>query len=381
MHIAVTGFRGVPATYGGIEQQCEKVYSRLAARGYRITILARRNYVPAGIRSYKGMQIKPLPTSRKKGLEAFLHTFLAVLYILKLNPDIIHFYAQGPALFSWLPRLLRPRMRIFFTCQGLDWQRKKWSRLASAIIYLGELASVRFPHCRIVVSRQIQTYYRQRHKTRTHYVPNGVDPAPETAKVLPPDLQKRLGIEPQRYFVTVGRLVPEKRWEDIVKAYVRRPFRAKLVIVGDSSATDGYVQGLKRLAGDNPSVIFTGYQYGAALAALFANARAFITASELEGLPLTLLEALSFGLPCIVSDIAPHREILQHIPAFIYPTGNISELAQQLSRLDGMSARRREAIGRQARAMVAEKFSWDDVAGRIGHLYHHSLTKKPSALS
>lgn len=368
MKIAVTGLRGIPATWGGIEVQCEQVYTRLASMGFDVTVFARSHYVKNDIRHYKGVRIKRLPTLRIKGLEAFVHTFLAVLYILKQNPEIIHLYAQGPCLFSWLPRLFRPRMRIFFTCQGLDWQRKKWSCLQSMVIFLGELASVLFPHCRIVVSKELQHYYQRRYGVKTVYVPNGVSKPAKRA----PNIIRSFDLAPRGYFLCVGRFVPEKRWEDVLRAYAQKTRRAKLVFTGDSSSTDAYVDMLKQIAGSNPDIIFTGYRYGDALAELFSNARAFITASELEGLPLTLLEALSYGLPCIVSNIAPHKEIMRDICAHVFPTGDLETLSQQMDDVDRLSHQELDAIGQTVGDMVAVNFNWNDITRKIGHLYENS---------
>jgi len=149
--IAVTGLRGVPAAWGGVEHHCEELYSRLAANGHDITIYARSRYVRDDIEFYKGMKIVRLPTINVTGVEALVHTFLSMLHILKTRPDIVHIHAQGPCLLSWAPRLFRPGMRVFFTCHGLDWKRKKWSKLASSIIHLGEVFSAMFPHYRITV--------------------------------------------------------------------------------------------------------------------------------------------------------------------------------------------------------------------------------------
>lgn len=148
--ISVTGFRGIPATWGGIEHHCENLYSRLAEKGYDITIYARDYYVPKGITRYKGLTIKRLPTLNLKYTDALLHTLISIIHILYVNPDIVHIHGIGPCFFSWLPRIFRPRMKVFFTCHGIDWQRKKWPWLASRLIYLGELSAIFFcpiPDC------------------------------------------------------------------------------------------------------------------------------------------------------------------------------------------------------------------------------------------
>lgn len=366
--IAVTGLRGVPASWGGVERQCEETYTRLSQR-YRIVIYARKNYVPEDLESYRGLTIRTLPTVASKYLEAFAHTGLAVLDALRLRPDILHIYAQGPCLFSWLPRLFRPRMRVFFTCTGLDWMRKKWPWWASRIIYLGELASVFFPHYRIVVSKELQKYYERRYGVTTYYIPNGVEPAVRK----PPNRIREFGLSHRDYFLFVGRLVPEKRVEDIIEAYGRQTLTSKLVVVGDSAGTEEYAASLRDKASGRTSILFTGYQYGEVLQELYSNARAFVAPSELEGLPLTLLEAMSFGLPCIASDIPPHQEVVNATDGFLYPTAQVTDLARKLLEVDRMTEKELCSIGNHAQELIERLYDWDKVADDLDRLYQTSL--------
>jgi len=365
LRIAVTGLRGIPASWGGVERQCEEVYARLVQKGFHVDIYARSHYVPASVRRHRGMHVKRLPTIPGKGIEAFLHTFLSVLHILKSRADVVHFYTQGPCLFSWMPRIFRPGMTVFFTCQGLDWRRKKWSKLQSMVIFAGELCSVLFPHARIVVSEALQRYYADRYGVETRVIPNGVTMPMKSgvARI------REMGLDPRDYFLCVGRLVPEKRFEDIIHAYMRRPRRCKLVVVGGSSDTDAYVRSLRHAASGNPAVIFTGYRYGRVLAELFSNARAFITASELEGLPLTLLEAMSCGCPVIVSDIPPHREAVGDLPARRFPVGDIERLSAAMAELETMDTAGLDAMGAAAEARVRKHFNWEDISESIAGLY------------
>jgi glycosyltransferase involved in cell wall biosynthesis len=367
--IAVTGLRGVPATWGGVEHHCEELYSRLAFDGHDITIYARTSYVKGDIRFYKGIKIVRLPTIDMSGPEAFVHTFLAILHILKTRPDIVHIHSQGPCLFSWLPRIFRPGMRVFFTCHGLDWQRKKWSKLASTIIHLGEVFSSVFPHYRITVSKELQKYYETCYGVQAHYIPNGV----HKREKRPPHFIRTLGLSGKDYFLSVGRLVPEKRIDDVIEAFLQKERRSKLVIVGETAGTEDYMARLKAMAGNHASVIFTGYQYGNNLEEFFSNARAFVSASELEGLPLTMLEALSYGLPCIASDIPPHREILEYQPELIFPTGQIEALSNLLDLLDQMPETERDDWGKHAMSIVDRDYNWDDITRATERLYEESL--------
>lgn len=367
--IAVTGFRGIPATWGGIEHHCENLYARLAEMGYDITIYARSYYVPQGVTTYKGMRVIRLPTLNFKYTDALLHTLISVIHILFTNADIVHIHGIGPCFFSWLPRVFRPRMKVFFTCHGLDWQRKKWPWLASRLIYLGELSATLFAQYCIVVSRELQRYFASAHGIKTFYIPNGITPVPSKA----PNLIKQWGLSSQGYFLCVGRLVPEKRMEDVIKAYLLKPRGYSLVIVGDNAAAGQYMNDLIKLAANAPSIIFTGYQFGTVLEELFSNARAFITASELEGLPITLLEALSYGTMCVTSDIPPHRELMETLPGLTFPVGNITAIAEHMNDLEIMNDIKYDNFKKKAMTMISGQFSWGAACDEHDRLYRMSL--------
>ena len=374
--IAVTGLRGVPATWGGVEHHCENLYSRLAERGYDVTVYARSYYVPKGTTACKGLKVKRLPTLNLKYTDALFHTFFSVIHILFTNPDIVHIHGIGPCFFSWIPRLFRPRMKVFFTCHGLDWQRKKWPRWASRLIYLGELSAVRFAQYRVVVSRELRQYFESEHRIKTTYIPNGITPVPPRE----PNLIRQWGLSRRRYFLFVGRLVPEKRVEDVIKAYLLKPRQCPLVIVGDNAAAGQYMNDLKKLAGGKPSIIFTGYQFGDVLQELLANARAFVAASELEGLPITLLEALSYGVMCATSTIGPHRELTETLPGLSFPVGDIEAISRCMEQIETMTDSRLDDFKQKAVAMITEQFSWKNACDEHDRLYRESLKERKSSL-
>jgi glycosyltransferase involved in cell wall biosynthesis len=369
--IAVVGLRGVPASWGGVEQQCEKIYSRLAARGYRITIYGRSGYVPEGIHCYRGMRIVRLPTIPTKYTETFVHTLLAMFHALRQKPDILHIYSQGPALFSPLVKLLKPELPIFFTCGGLDWQRRKWPSWAAKAIHLGEICSARFCDRCIMVSEDLKRYYEKEYGVTGDLIPNGVD---RTEKI-PPRRITQWGLQPGNYSLFVGRLVPEKRIEDLIIAHRSKPRSVKLAIVGDSAGTENYVASLKELAAFDPSILFLGFQFGEVLQELYSSARCFVTASELEGLPLTLLEALSFGLLCVASEIPPHVEVLSKTGGMLFRTGSVAALTEALEAVEKLSPSDLEKVEKQAIASVEEHYSWDKASEQLGNLYEASLLR------
>ncbi|MCX7823833.1 MAG: glycosyltransferase family 4 protein [Syntrophobacterales bacterium] len=369
-HIAVLGFRGIPATWGGIEHQCEEIYTRLVKMGYEITIYCRSYYVPSDIKEYKGIKLIRLPTIQTKHADATVHTFLALCHALKEPYDIIHIFGQGPCLFSWIPRFFKPKAYVFFTCTGLDWQRKKWGTFASFSIRLGELFSTLFPHEKIGVSLAIKDYYVRRYGVNMHYVPNGT----ATPVVRPPKKILEWGLAPGGYFLWVGRIVPEKRVEDIIKAHVTLSSAPPLVIVGDSPDR-AYVSQVKSVAKDRGGVMFLGYQFREALEELYSNALAFVTASDLEGLPLTLLEAMSYGIPCVASSIAPHREALGELTEFLFSVGDTAALRRHLEVLSDMGENERRVKGDLFAARANKVFSWDHVAQAYADLYNRVLKK------
>lgn len=367
--VAVLGLRGIPATWGGVERQCEELYTRLAADGFPVTVFCRSAYVPKGTRSYRGIRLVRLPTLAGKHLEAFVHTLLACFCLPFTSCDIVHLYSQGPALFAPLVRLLAPRCRIFFTCGGLDWQRRKWSSLASAVIRCGEWCSAHATDARVMVSQTLCAYYRERYHVDSLYIPNGVS-LPE-GKPLG-DLAS-LGLAPGGYALFVGRLVPEKRIEDLIAAFAGGRRGLKLVIAGGVAGCEEYAAALHRTAGGDPSIIFAGYRFGDELEALFANARLYVTASELEGLPLSLLEGMAAGLPCLASDIAPHREVLGETGDY-FPVAETTRLEAALDVLTAASPADLAARGAACRSRAQQEFSWDTAARRLGQAYRDATS-------
>ncbi|MHC1789510.1 glycosyltransferase family 4 protein [Solidesulfovibrio sp.] len=372
--IAVTGTRGIPATWGGVERQCEELYSRLAAMGVNVLVYARSGYVESGTTSCRGVRVKTLPAPRSTHLEAIVHTLLSVVHMAFVSkPRIVHFYSQGPCLLLPLVRLLLPRATVFFTCGGLDWQRRKWSRPASLMIRLGEWFSARFTDVRIMVSNELARSYRERFGCRCEVIHNGVT-LPGVTSTAP---LAATGLGGNGYVLSVGRLTPEKRVEDMVAAVLALAAPVRLAVVGDEASGGGYLERLRRLAQGRAEVVFTGYRFDADLAALFAGATLFVTASEMEGLPLALLEAMSYGIACLASDIPPHREVLGDDYPWFFPVGDAPALAALLE--TALAApQERAALGQVLQHRVAEFFSWDETATAVAALYDRALQQAVS---
>ena len=360
MKIFVTGTRGIPGVMGGVETHCENLYPRLAAMGYDITVVRRDSYVADDPRSeWQGVKLLDVATPRKKAFEAIIHTVRAVVAARRAGADVVHIHAVGPSLAVPLARLLG--LRVVTTNHGPDYERAKWGRAARMIIKLGESLGSRFSDDVIVISdvirRNIATRYGR--TRRVHLIYNGV-PAPE---ICTDDAYfASLSIEPQRYVLGMSRFVPEKNLHHLVEAFERAGLASKgykLVLAGDADFEDDYSRSLKLLARDHGAVL-TGFVRGRHLQALLSNAACFCLPSSHEGLPIALLEAMSYRLPVVVSDIPATAEV--GLPATDYfPVGDIALLADRLcSKIANGDARVDYDLG---------KYDWDTIARQVAAVY------------
>ncbi len=364
MRIAMIGQRGLPATYGGVERHVEEVSVRLAERGHEVVVYCRRNYSDTKTADYRGVRLAYLPTIRSKHLEAAVHSGLASLHTLGRKFDIVHYHAVGPGLWSPIPRFLS-RAGVVQTIHGLDQDRAKWGRAAASVLQIGDWISKRAPDAVVVVGGYLLDHYGMRRGV-TEHIPNGVAVTrPQDASVL-----RDLGLRPGKYTLFVGRLIPEKGVDQLIRAYASTTISDRLVIVGGSSFTDEYEIELKTLAHEDPRVVMPGYVYGEDLAAVFANARLYVQPSLLEGLPLTVLEAAAHGLPLVLSDIPAHREVLPRSRpgGRLYPAGDVAALASTLTEASANADTERTAAG-AAGEEIMSRYSWDAVADATEALY------------
>lgn len=354
------GCRGIPATYGGIERAVEAVSVRLAARGHDVTVYCRPHYCVSRDSSYQGVTLRYLPSINTKHLEAVSHTFLSALHASTRGYDIVHFHGTGPSLFSPLCRIARTR--VVATVQGLDYRRGKWGPLASRVLRLGAWVSAVAPHQTIVVSRTLRSFFWKQYRRDVAYVPNGFDELEESA----PDL-----VPSRPYILFLGRLVPEKGVHYLIRAYKLVEPPADLIIAGPSSHSDDYVSELQQLSNSHPSIRFVGPVYGAEKAALVRGAELFCQPSDMEGLPLALLEAMAAGTCALVSDIPEHLEVVRRSVgdmAFVFAAGNWEDLGKQLSA--GLANQdelaRRASLGAQ---VVRDEYEWDAIVDELERLY------------
>jgi glycosyltransferase involved in cell wall biosynthesis len=377
LRIAMVGQKGLPATFGGIEHHVENIGARLAERGHEVTVYCRASYHEVQQQEYRGMRQVPAPTIGTKHLDAIVHSATSTGKALAAGADVVHYHGIGPGLVAPAPRLLSSSA-VVMTVHGLDHQRAKWGVAAKAVLGTAHWMSSRVPDELVVVSRDLVDHYRDRAAGKVTYVPNGVVQQPPA----PADLLDPFGLRPGRYAVCVGRLVPEKRADLLIRAFRRVEGDVRLAIVGDSSFSDDFSRHLRDLAADDPRVVFTGFAYGPTLAALYQHAGVFVQPSALEGLPLTLLEAVSQGCPVLVSDIAPHREVVG-AGSPRHRTVPVDDL-EALSRLLGdmlTSSAPEEAAARDLRSRVVSHYSWDRAVRELEQVYLRSVARRrrPSA--
>lgn len=374
LRIAMIGTRGIPARSGGVERHVEELATRLADRGHDVTVFCRPGYAPDHGPSYRGVRLAQLPTVHVRGGEALVHSGLGALATHGDRFDVAHFHAMGPGLFTPVCRTLA-QCAVVQTIHGLDDQRDKWGGGAQRLLRMGALLSAHVPDEVLVVSRALGEHYRERYGRYTTYLPNG---APAVA--ADPDLGPlaALGLTPGGYLLFVGRLVPEKDPELLVRAYRDVPGDLPLVVVGDSSDTDGYVARLRELAAPDPRVRLVGARYDADLAALLAGARLFVQPSRLEGLPLTLLEAAAHGVPLLTSDIAPHREVLEGSAAGrgTFPTGDQGALSAALRAALATDPAVAHASARGFRGQVTARYDWEHATDVLEEAYARALRRR-----
>ena len=333
--------------------------------GHEITVYCRNHFTPA-LPEYNGMRLVRLPTVRSKHLETVIHTFLSTIHALTQHYDLVHYHALGPALFSCIPRLCGTKTTV--TVQGLDWQRKKWGRLASAVLRIGEDASAHLPHQTMVVSRTLERHYREVHGIEAVYIPNGGLLRERTApkKIL------EWGLKRGRYLLFLGRFSPEKGCHLLVQAFERIEGDVKLVMAGGTSYCDEYQRELVSHANDRIHIM--GWVSGEELDELLSNAMIFVLPSDMEGLSLALLDAMGAGVCVLASDVPENREAVEGA-GFTFRCGDVDDLSDRLRFLIGNPAIR-EAAGKAARKRVEEEYQWDKISREIEQAYFEVLGLK-----
>ena len=368
LKIMMLGLRGFPDVQGGVETHAEHLCPLLVGMECEVTVLARSPYQRKETGPvWRGVKFVSLWAPKSKGLEAIMHSFIGVLYAAYKRPDILHIQAIGPAIMTLPARLLG--LRVVVTHHGPDYDRQKWGRFARFVLQLGERFGMRWSNERIVISKVIADLVRAKHGVESALIPNGVllPQLPDSIGSL-----EKFGLQPGRYVLLVSRLVPEKRHLDLVEAFVQAGMHGwKLVLVGGSDHPDAYQRKVMLRTDAHPDIVMTGYQKGLALSELYTHAGLFVLPSSHEGLPIAMLEALSYGLPVLASNIPANLEV--GLPAEHYfPLSDVAALAAKLCEF---AMRPLDMSTRDAhRAWVSERFDWRDIAHRTLNIYQSVVT-------
>lgn len=362
MKIVATGSRGFPGVQGGVEKHCENLYTHLVKCGCEITVFTRKPYVDASIHTYKGVKLVPVTCPRNKYFEAIIHTFLCILKANQLKPDMMHIHAIGPSMFALFARLMG--MKVIVTNHGADYKRKKWPLPAKIFLQFCEMMGVKFANGVIAIADNIADDLRQKYHINATVIPNGVElPEPvETDQIL-----EKFGLIKKKYILSVGRLVPEKGFDYLIDAfnvlkntnYKLQNENWKLVIVGSADHEDRYSLSLKEKAEKRGNVIFTGFLTGKPLSEIYAHAGLFVLPSYHEGLPISLLEAMSYGISCIASDIQANKNIALSENRF-FKAGDLTSLTEkilEILNMDWTEEDRKKQI-----KFISNKYSWNKIA-------------------
>lgn len=372
MRIAMLGHKRVPSREGGVEVVAGELATRLAALGHEVTCYNRAGHHVSGKafneekrREYRGVRLITVPTVNIKGVAAMSASLFASIRAALGRYDVVHFHTEGPCATLWLPKLLGKRCIV--TVHGLDHQRSKWGRLARSYILLGEKVAARFADEIIVLSEGVQRYFLETYKRQTTLIPNGL---PQVQRRTAELITQRYGVAADEYFLYLGRITPEKGIGYLIEAFRRIRTDKKLIVAGGASDSAEYFAQLKAQAADDPRIIFTDFVQGQVLEELYSNAMAYVLPSDLEGMPISLLEAISFGNCCLVSDIPENSDVAGEC-GVTFRRGDPDDLARQLSALletPEMVSRCRQA----AKAAAARGCTWDTVTERTLRLYEGS---------
>lgn len=378
LRIAVLGHKRIPSREGGIEVVVEELAVRMAESGHEVTCYNRRGHHVCGrefdgerFDRFKGIRLKSVPVINRKGLAAVTASFFASIEAAFGDYDIVHIHAEGSAAFCWIPKLCGKRVVVHN--HGIDWQRAKWNHgFAAKFIKYGEKCSVKYADEIIVLSKNIQKYFMDAYGRKTVFIPNGVNsPVIREAN----EIKSRWNLDKDSYILFLGRLVPEKGLKYLIEAYGKLATDKKLVIAGGESDTAGFMDELKSSCGNYRNrVIFTGFIQGNILDELYSNTYVYVLPSDLEGMPLSLLEAMSYGNCCVVSDIEECASVVRDeesgaYKAVIFHKSDVADLTGKLQMLCDKPDRVRQ-YKKTAADFICEKYCWDDVTARVLELYN-----------
>lgn len=370
MKIAMIGHKRIPSREGGIEVVVEELSTRMVNKGNQVTCYNRggkhvldKHQKLSNINEYKGITLKKVPTIDYKGLAAMTSSFSGTLKILFSSNDVVHYHAEGPCAMIPIIKFFSKK-KVIATIHGLDWQRAKWGGFATKYIKFGEKMAVKYADEIIVLSENMQQYFSTQYNRSTRLIRNGVNEPELLDEKL---LVNKWNLHKDEYILFLGRLVPEKGIHYLIEAYSKLNTNKKLVIAGAASDTSEYYAELKEMAKNNPNIIFTGFVQGENLQALYSNAYLYVLPSDLEGMPLSLLEAMSYSNCCVTSDIPECKNVIQD-KGVIFNKGDVNDLQHKLQHLidnENIVNDYRE----DAKKYVLANYNWNNIVDDTLKLY------------
>lgn len=372
--IVMIGHKRIPSREGGVEIVVDELSTRLVKAGYFVDAYNRSGYHVSGKefdeargKVYNGIRLFTIPTFKSSKLNAIVYSFLATIRAVFGNYGIYHYHAEGPCAMLWIPALLGKK--IVVTIHGLDWQRAKWGNFASKVLKFGEKQAARHADEIIVLSKNVQQYFEEVYGRKTTFIPNGIT-RPQKRKA--DKIKERWNLEEEGYILFLARLVPEKGAHYLIEAFKGLTTDKKLVIAGGNSHSTEYVAHIREMAESDDHIILTGFVQGQELEELFSNAYLFVLPSDIEGMALCLLEAMSYGNCCLVSDITENTEVVEN-KAAVFKKGDVQDLKQQLENL--LDNREKVmAFKAESQDYICNKYDWDKVVGETMVIYEE-LTK------
>ena len=378
MKIAMIGQKGIPALHGGIERHVHELSLALTARGFDVLAYGRKWYTNREDGMFEGIELVHVRTLHTKHLDAILSTFFATIDAIRRRVDVIHYHGVGPSLLSWIPRIFAPHILVVSTFHSIDRKHQKWGPFARFTLRLGEWAACHFSHRSIAVSRTIYQYMRDVYDTESFYIPNAV---PAYEPILDESVMAEWNLLPKEYVLVVSRLIPHKgihyivdAWKQLLQKNPAAIGNKKLVIVGDGYYTDEYVDFVKSRAANIPSIVFTGFKSGSTLHTLYSQASFMIHPSDNEGLPICVLEGMSYRLPLLLSDIVEHKDLIEN-KNFFFQRGDISSLVEKLEFVFSQSKEALVLEGQKNRAVIEREFEWGKVIDKIIAVYQTVVVK------
>lgn len=369
MKIAMIGHKRVLSREGGVEVVVEELSTRLVKLGHQVDIYNRKgknvqdknaDKDKQKLKEYKGARIITIPTINKKGVDALIYSFFATIRALFGKYDVLHYHAEGSCAMLWIPHLFKKR--IVVTIHGLDWQRSKWGGFATKYIKFGEKCAAKYADEIIVLSKGVQKYFKETYNRDTNFIPNGVNkPEIKEANII----KEKYGLEKDSYVLFLARIVPEKGLHYLIDAFKQIDTDKKLVIAGGASHTNDYLENIKTKALEDDRIIMTGFVQGDELAELFSNCCLYCLPSDVEGMPISLLEAMSYGCNCLVSDIEENTQVCGEY-AETFEKGNIEDLKRKLEKI---LSEKEEKYNTEIFDYILQRYSWNDVIDKTEKLY------------